>query len=560
MGALDRRARRTRSRPSEIDDRLRARRAGWRSTASELDPVALIEQLEGVGAKFGIGRGIHLGDTIIGIKGRVAFEAPAAEVLLAAHRELEKLDAHARAGAREGDAWPGRTASCPRRPAARSRVPRHRGVPRRRRSSACTGEVRVLLRPGSLFVEGVASPHSLMAVERRQVRRSGRRVDGRPTRSASRRSWRCPGCSTPGRGRASEDALGRRRQDRLGRAGVRPRPRDPRRHRRDPVRGRRAGRGRDPEQQVDLQHARAHQRPHGQGRRRATSSSARSAIARRCSATRATCPRALKPGDILQLLNIGGVLGICDSVNPRQGQAVRLPRARLRAAISRTSASASACPRACRPSRSNLDAPLDTHGVPVVALAGTCMEAGKTAAACAIVSRMRHRGLVVDAFKATGVVAAPRHPRDGGRGRAPRRDLHRLRHRARPRSKNGPGAHAHHAHRARGREARRRSCSSSATACSAPTASRRSCATRTSSARSPAVVLSANDPVGGLGRREAAARASSASSRRGDRARDRQRRSASTSSGSSSNVAAFNAMTHSARRSATYIIGEPRPR
>jgi hypothetical protein len=41
--------------------------------------------------------------------------------------------------------------------------------------------------------------------------------------------------------------------------------------------------------------------------------------------------------------------------------------------------------------------------VPVVALAGTCMEAGKTAAACAIVSRMRHRGLTVDAFKATGV-------------------------------------------------------------------------------------------------------------------------------------------------------------
>jgi hypothetical protein len=48
-------------------------------------------------------------------------------------------------------------------------------------------------------------------------------------------------------------------------------------------------------------------------------------------------------------------------------------------------------------------APLDTHGVPVVALAGTCMEAGKTAAACAIVSRMRHRGLIVHAFKATGV-------------------------------------------------------------------------------------------------------------------------------------------------------------
>jgi hypothetical protein len=49
------------------------------------------------------------------------------------------------------------------------------------------------------------------------------------------------------------------------------------------------------------------------------------------------------------------------------------------------------------------NATVDTQGVPVVALAGSCMEAGKTAAACAIVSRMRHRGLVVDVFKATGV-------------------------------------------------------------------------------------------------------------------------------------------------------------
>jgi hypothetical protein len=51
----------------------------------------------------------------------------------------------------------------------------------------------------------------------------------------------------------------------------------------------------------------------------------------------------------------------------------------------------------------DFDAKLDAQGVPVVALAGSCMEAGKTAAACSIVSRMRHRGLVVDVFKATGV-------------------------------------------------------------------------------------------------------------------------------------------------------------
>src|SRR5476649_1157994 len=54
-----------------------------------MSAVAIIEQLETLAGPFGIGRGIHLGDTVIGTKGRVAFEAPAAEVLLTAHRELE---------------------------------------------------------------------------------------------------------------------------------------------------------------------------------------------------------------------------------------------------------------------------------------------------------------------------------------------------------------------------------------------------------------------------------------------------------------------------------------
>src|SRR5690606_3374584 len=51
----------------------------------------------------------------------------------------------------------------------------------------------------------------------------------------------------------------------------------------------------------------------------------------------------------------------------------------------------------------NGDAAVSARGVPVVALAGTCMNSGKTAAASAIVSRFRHHGLVIDAFKATGV-------------------------------------------------------------------------------------------------------------------------------------------------------------
>lgn len=56
-----------------------------------LDPVALIETLNDLGGQYGIGRDIHVGDTILGIKGRVGFEAPAPIILITAHRELEKI-------------------------------------------------------------------------------------------------------------------------------------------------------------------------------------------------------------------------------------------------------------------------------------------------------------------------------------------------------------------------------------------------------------------------------------------------------------------------------------
>jgi argininosuccinate synthase len=53
--------------------------------------LATVESLNDLGAAHGVGRGTHLGDTILGIKGRIAFEAPAATILIDAHRELEKL-------------------------------------------------------------------------------------------------------------------------------------------------------------------------------------------------------------------------------------------------------------------------------------------------------------------------------------------------------------------------------------------------------------------------------------------------------------------------------------
>jgi len=55
-----------------------------------MSPVDLIEALNETGEKHGVGRAIHVGDTIIGIKGRVGFQAAAAAILIPAHRELEK--------------------------------------------------------------------------------------------------------------------------------------------------------------------------------------------------------------------------------------------------------------------------------------------------------------------------------------------------------------------------------------------------------------------------------------------------------------------------------------
>ncbi|MEK7592304.1 MAG: argininosuccinate synthase, partial [Patescibacteria group bacterium] len=53
--------------------------------------IELMMYLSELGAKHGIGKGVHLGNTILGIKGRIVFEAPAVLVLIKAHKELEKL-------------------------------------------------------------------------------------------------------------------------------------------------------------------------------------------------------------------------------------------------------------------------------------------------------------------------------------------------------------------------------------------------------------------------------------------------------------------------------------
>jgi argininosuccinate synthase len=128
-------------------------------------PVALIEALESLAAPFGIGRGIHLGDTIIGTKGRVAFEAPAAEVLLSAHRELEKLVLSARQQRiKEGVAQP--YGDLVHEGQLLDPVCRDIEALLLSSQERVTGDVHLLLQTGNLFIAGVESPFSLMAASK----------------------------------------------------------------------------------------------------------------------------------------------------------------------------------------------------------------------------------------------------------------------------------------------------------------------------------------------------------------------------------------------------------
>jgi argininosuccinate synthase len=56
----------------------------------ELTPVQAIKKLNELASGYGIGRDVHVGDTIIGIKGRVGFEAAAPLIIIKAHHLLEK--------------------------------------------------------------------------------------------------------------------------------------------------------------------------------------------------------------------------------------------------------------------------------------------------------------------------------------------------------------------------------------------------------------------------------------------------------------------------------------
>lgn len=113
-------------------------------------------------------------------------------------------------------------------------------------------------------------------------------------------------------------------------------------------------------------------------------------------------PEELSVGDTINILNLGGVLGVCDSMNPDVGapfdcevlgQVLHFPGLADRRGV---------------PANINQGAfPLlentNLTGVPIVAMVGTCMDSGKTLACSALIQELTHRRLRVMAAKATGV-------------------------------------------------------------------------------------------------------------------------------------------------------------
>ncbi|MBI5488679.1 MAG: hypothetical protein HY905_15200 [Deltaproteobacteria bacterium] len=113
-------------------------------------------------------------------------------------------------------------------------------------------------------------------------------------------------------------------------------------------------------------------------------------------------PETVAVGDRIHILNTGGVLGVCDGINPDfgppfdcevLGQVLHFPYLGARVGLP-AHITQGAIPPAPH---------LDAAGVPVVAVVGSCMNAGKTQAACALVQSFVHRGMKVHAAKATGV-------------------------------------------------------------------------------------------------------------------------------------------------------------
>lgn len=126
-----------------------------------MNGIEIMNHMDKLGAKHGVGKGMHLGNTILGIKGRVVFEAPAALILIKAHKELEKLVL-----TKWQSYWKDSVSEAygnflheglyfdPVVKDIEAMIDRSQTV--------VTGDVKVKLHKGNIIVVGVKSPYSLM--------------------------------------------------------------------------------------------------------------------------------------------------------------------------------------------------------------------------------------------------------------------------------------------------------------------------------------------------------------------------------------------------------------
>lgn len=130
----------------------------------KLQPVEAIRKLDRIGACYAIGRDVHVGDTIIGIKGRVGFEAPAPRMLIDAHLALEKhvLTRWQLHWKEQVGGWYGMFVH-----EAQFLEPVMRNLEDFLASTQenVSGSVTLRLRPYSCVVTGVSSPYDLMDAE-----------------------------------------------------------------------------------------------------------------------------------------------------------------------------------------------------------------------------------------------------------------------------------------------------------------------------------------------------------------------------------------------------------
>ncbi|MBS3768733.1 MAG: argininosuccinate synthase domain-containing protein [Bacteroidales bacterium] len=131
------------------------------------DPVEAIEALNKIGKEYGIGMDYHTGDTIIGEKGRIAFQAPAALMIIKSHHLLEKhtLTKHQLQWKNHIADWYGNMLH-----EGLYMEPAMRDAERFLESSQqyVTGEVYLLLREKDFKLQGIQSPYDLMEASNHQ--------------------------------------------------------------------------------------------------------------------------------------------------------------------------------------------------------------------------------------------------------------------------------------------------------------------------------------------------------------------------------------------------------